>query len=136
MTTFGQKQFEELGLLEKKHTTTVRTTDTIANHPEMLTNRELEDVTAVFRSLETGLREATMDPKVGETGKPSKEKKCGIFLNKPWPFPHANCGIIQRWKISHGFFYFEDLPLNRELTKFVSITGFTARYEDARLEPL
>ena len=64
MTTFGQKQFEELGLLEKKHTTTVRITRTTTNHPEMLTNKELEDVTAVFRSLETGLREATMEPSV------------------------------------------------------------------------
>ena len=66
MTTFGQKQFEELGLLEKKHTTTVRVSRTNTNHPEMLTNKELEDVTAVFRALETGLREATMDPSVRE----------------------------------------------------------------------
>ena len=49
MSTFGQKQFEELGLLEKKHTTTVRVSRTKTNHPEMLTNKELEDVTAVFR---------------------------------------------------------------------------------------
>ena len=51
-------------MLEKKHTTTVRITRTTTNHPEMLTNKELEDVTAVFRSLETGLREATMEPSV------------------------------------------------------------------------
>ena len=30
----------------------------------MLTERELEEVTAVFKSFETGLREATIDPKV------------------------------------------------------------------------
>ena len=52
MTTYGQKQFEALGLLEKKHTTTVKVTSTIINHPDMLTNKELEDVTAVFRSME------------------------------------------------------------------------------------
>ena len=50
MTTFGQKQFEALGLLEKKHTTSVKVTTTITNHPDMLTNKELEDVTAVFKS--------------------------------------------------------------------------------------
>ena len=97
MTTYGQKQFEALGLLEKKHTTTVKVTSTITNDPSRLTNRELEDVTSVFRSLiyyvfwlsnytkkisngsqisyvllvllifrslETGLREATIDPSV------------------------------------------------------------------------
>ena len=81
MTTYGQKQFEALGLLEKKHTTSVKVTSTITNHPDKLTNKELEDVTAVFRfseivlsiqlmfkwkfrTLETGLREATIDPRV------------------------------------------------------------------------
>lgn len=68
MTTFGQAEFEALGLLEKKHTTTVKVTKTIANHPDMLTDKELEDVTTVFRSLETGLREATMDPKDLQVG--------------------------------------------------------------------
>ena len=54
MTTYGQKQFEALGLLEKKHTTTVKVTSTIINHPDMLTNKELEDVTAVFRFRQIG----------------------------------------------------------------------------------
>ena len=36
----------------------------MASNPEMLTERELEEVTAVFKSFETGLREATIDPKV------------------------------------------------------------------------
>ena len=35
----------------------VRVTATRTNDPEKLTERELVDVTAVFRSLETGLRE-------------------------------------------------------------------------------
>ena len=35
--------------------------------PENLTDQELEEVTAVFRSFETGLREATIYPKVRET---------------------------------------------------------------------
>jgi hypothetical protein len=33
----------------------------------MLTDRELEEITAVFRSFETGLREATIYPKVNST---------------------------------------------------------------------
>ena len=32
--------------------TEVRTTDCLTNHPNMLTDKELEDVTVVFRSLE------------------------------------------------------------------------------------
>ena len=36
----------------------------MVSNPEMLTERELEEVTAVFKSFETGLREATIDPKV------------------------------------------------------------------------
>ena len=38
--------------------------ETMANNPEMLTERELEEVTAVFKSFETGMREATIHPKV------------------------------------------------------------------------
>ena len=41
MTTFGQAEFEALGLLEKKHTTTVKITTTIANDPDKLTDKEL-----------------------------------------------------------------------------------------------
>ena len=37
------------------------TTDTL-NHPDMMTPKELENATAVFRSLETGLRGGTIDP--------------------------------------------------------------------------
>ena len=42
----------------------VRVCTNMTNHPSLLTDRELDDVTAVFRSFETGLREATIDPKV------------------------------------------------------------------------
>ena len=42
MTTFGQAEFEALGLLEKKHTTSVRVTRTLTNHPDMLTDKELQ----------------------------------------------------------------------------------------------
>ena len=80
MTTYGQAEFEALGLLQRRHTTSVKVSTTLTNHPDMLTDKELEvdnlntevktvkiidqDVTTVFRSMETGLREATMDPKV------------------------------------------------------------------------
>ena len=36
----------------------------IINHPEEFTSKELEDVTSVFKSLETGLRQGTIFPKV------------------------------------------------------------------------
>ena len=39
-------------------------TSLLPSHPSLLTERELEEVTAVFRSLESGLREATILPKV------------------------------------------------------------------------
>ena len=44
----------------------VQVCNTATNHPTMLTEKELDDVTAVFRSFETGLREATIHPKVEE----------------------------------------------------------------------
>ena len=36
----------------------------VASHPDMLTEKELESVTTVFRSFESGLRGATIDPSV------------------------------------------------------------------------
>ena len=42
----------------------VRVCTNMTNNPDMLTDRELEEVTAVFKSFETGLREATIHPKV------------------------------------------------------------------------
>ena len=35
------------------------------SHPEMLTEKEIESVTTVFRSFESGLRGATINPSVG-----------------------------------------------------------------------
>ena len=57
-----QEEYEALLLEDVVPTTEVRVTNNITNHPDMLTDKELEDVTAVFRSLETGLRGATIDP--------------------------------------------------------------------------
>ena len=37
-------------------------TENVTNHPDMFTDKELENVTAVFRSLETGLRGGTISP--------------------------------------------------------------------------
>ena len=37
-------------------------TTNASNHPDMMTDKELEDATTVFRSLETGLRGATIYP--------------------------------------------------------------------------
>ena len=55
MTTYMQAEFEALAL-ERPIITEVKVNSTITNHPDMLTDKELENVTAVFRSLETGLR--------------------------------------------------------------------------------
>ena len=63
MTTYMQAEFEALAL-ERPIITEVKVNSTITNHPDMLTDKELEEVTAVFRSLETGLREATIYPRV------------------------------------------------------------------------
>ena len=66
MTTYMQAEFEALAL-ERPIITEVKVNSTITNHPDMLTDKELEEVTAVFRSLETGLREATIYPRVRNT---------------------------------------------------------------------
>ena len=67
MTTYMQSEYEALGLVERSIVTDVKVNSTITNHPDMLTDKELENVTAVFRSLETGLREATIYPRVRKT---------------------------------------------------------------------
>ena len=41
----------------------VRVCTNMTNNPDLLTDRELEEVTTVFKSFETGLREATIHPK-------------------------------------------------------------------------
>jgi len=64
MTTYMQSEYEAMQDLEDKPTLTeVRTCNNMTNNPDMLTDRELEEVTAVFKSFETGLREATIHPK-------------------------------------------------------------------------
>ena len=65
MTSFMQAEFEALAMESRKTVTEVKVNSSITNHPSMLTNKELEMVTSVFRSLETGLREASIYPKVG-----------------------------------------------------------------------
>ena len=64
MTTYMQEEYEALALEEKPILTDVKVNTSITNHPDELTDKEVEKVTSVFRSLETGLREATMYPRV------------------------------------------------------------------------
>merc|ERR1711936_1205103 len=59
MTTYMQ---EELEMEEKPINTDVRVCYDRTSHPEMLTEKEMESVTTVFRSFESGLREATIYP--------------------------------------------------------------------------
>ena len=49
---------------EKPINTDVRVCYDMTSHPDMLTENELESVTTVFRSFESGLRGATMHPSV------------------------------------------------------------------------
>ena len=65
MTTYMQEEYEALALEARPICTDVKVNYTITNHPEELTDNELEKVTSVFRSLETGLREASIYPRVG-----------------------------------------------------------------------
>ena len=64
MTTYMQEEYEALALEQKPIITDVKVNSTITNHPDELTDKELEKVTSVFRSLETGLREASIYPRV------------------------------------------------------------------------
>ena len=64
MTTYMQEEYEALALEEKPILTDVKVNTSITNHPDELTDKEVEKVTSVFRSLETGLREATIYPRV------------------------------------------------------------------------
>ena len=61
MTTYLQ---EEIDLDDKPLNTTVNVCYNKTSHPDMLTEKELESVTTVFRSFESGLREATIYPSV------------------------------------------------------------------------
>ena len=51
----------------------MRVCNNMTNNPDMLTDRELEEVTAVFKSFETGLREATIHPKVTQSHRGSSQ---------------------------------------------------------------
>jgi len=59
MTTYLQ---EEIDLDDKPINTNVKVCYNKTSHPDMLTEKELESVTTVFRSFESGLREATIYP--------------------------------------------------------------------------
>ena len=78
MTTFRQTDYEAItqggGKRKKKEPTMiqVKTSSTKANPSDMLTVREMECVTAVFRSFETGVRSATIYPRVGRQDKKRK----------------------------------------------------------------
>ena len=61
MTTF---MLEEIDWTTRKINTTVNVCYNVTSHPDMLTNKELEAVTAAFKTFETGVREATIYPKV------------------------------------------------------------------------
>ena len=61
MTTYLQ---EEIDLDDKPMNTNVKVCYNKTSHPDMLTEKELESVTTVFRSFESGLREATIYPSV------------------------------------------------------------------------
>ena len=61
MTTYLQ---EEIDLDDKPINTNVKVCYNKTSHPDMLTEKELESVTTVFRSFESGLREATIYPSV------------------------------------------------------------------------
>ena len=61
MTTYLQ---EEIDLDDKPINTNVKVCYNKTSHPDMLTEKEMESVTTVFRSFESGLREATIYPRV------------------------------------------------------------------------
>ena len=76
MTTFRQTEYEAITQeireqeerMRKEENKTgsndLKVSKTMANHPDMLTDKEMDCVTTVFRSFETGLRGATIDPSV------------------------------------------------------------------------
>ena len=58
-----QEMFEALVLNDIPLPQDIKVNKYITNHIDQLTKKELEDITTVFRSMETGLREATIYPK-------------------------------------------------------------------------
>ena len=59
-----QEMFEALVLNDIPLPQDIKVNRYITNHIDQLTKKELDDITTVFRSMETGLREATIYPKV------------------------------------------------------------------------
>ena len=53
----------------------VEVNQSITNHPDEFTCSELEAVTAVFKSLETGLRQGTIFPKVRSGWSTGEDRK-------------------------------------------------------------
>ena len=64
MTTNMQEMFEALVLNDIPLPQDIKVNKYITNHIDQLTKKELDDITSVFRSMETGLRVATIYPKV------------------------------------------------------------------------
>ena len=86
MTTFKQEEYESFLLEGKKVVTDVKVTTETLNHPDMMTPKELENATAVFRSLETGLRGGTIDPEDLHKAM----KRLGKKLTSPSLSPKSN----------------------------------------------
>lgn len=66
MTTYMQEELEACRE-EKPINTDVKVCYDMTSHPDMLTENELESVTTVFRSFESGLRGATIHPSVSQS---------------------------------------------------------------------
>ena len=60
MTTFRQEEYESFLLEGKKVVTEMKVTNDTLNHPDMMTEAEMENATAVFRfELSMKLREVS-----------------------------------------------------------------------------
>ena len=115
MTTFKQEEYESFLLEGKKVVTDVKVTTETLNHPDMMTPKELENATAVFRSLETGLRGGTIDPEDLHKAM----KRLGKKLTSPSPKSKPS----PRSQIQNAFFRLRAVtpptqPINRYLLEF------------------
>lgn len=63
MTKYLQAKYEALVLNDIPLPTDVKVNKYVTNHLDEFTQKELDDTTAVFKSLETGLRQGTIFPK-------------------------------------------------------------------------
>ena len=82
MTTYRQTDYERITQEireqeakkrkeeNKTKSSDLKTSKTMASPKDMLTDKELDCVTSVFRSFETGLRGATIDPSVSRAKHP------------------------------------------------------------------